>query len=359
MRGESVYRPPDEEDSTMPTTGPRWLILTANPSQNWFYKEVVHPYLTWRDKGVLLDKLIVDPESGRPIIDLFEGSTYTNQANLSKDYIRSLEAAYKGQMRERYLLGKWAAFEGLVHPGFEIGKHTLTREQALAHLDRCLYRHVAVQAIEGFDFGLVSPSCYMLGFVDDLGRVVILDGYYIKEFSYDQQPKAIRDLRSRYSDRLRFNSPIHADPAIFRKQVVTGRTAGESVARLLTGLGLHLRPATADVLPGIAKVNAYLSGTIDTPHILKTESVDGANPLLYIVDDLTWFQDEILSYYWKKNPQGTHVDTPVDNNDHAMDTLKYMLSFLPDPADIVIPKKKVPPGFMFWREFDEDRQVSV
>jgi hypothetical protein len=106
LRGQTPYRPAESNDSTMPSTGPRWVMLTANPSPNWFFKEIVQPYLIWKKSGVRTPKLIVDTETGSPIMELYEGSTYTNAENLPPDYIKGLESTYKGQMRERFLEGK-------------------------------------------------------------------------------------------------------------------------------------------------------------------------------------------------------------------------------------------------------------
>ena len=107
-----------------------------------------------------------------PIIELFESDTYANKHNLKPDFIKTLENAYKGQMRDRYLLGKWAAFEGLVHPGFDTSMNLLKRDQMLDHLADCKRRHVRVQTLEGYDFGIATPTCYILAFVDDFGRVL-------------------------------------------------------------------------------------------------------------------------------------------------------------------------------------------
>lgn len=350
LRGQTPYRPSGEEDITMPTCGPGWLMVGSNPAQNWFYKEVVYPLILFRDKGMFSEKLIVDPRTGLPLIELFESDTYANRDNLTEEYIRKLEATYKGQMRERYLLGKWAAFEGLVHPGFDHQKHLITREQALKYLDSCLSRHVSIKVVEGYDFGNVSPSCYLIAFVDDWGRVIIIDGYYRPEFNYDLQPAAIREIRGRYTGRLRAEDAILCDPAIFRRTVVAKTDTGDTVAKLLRGLDLDMRPAMNDVLPGIAKVNAYLSDKLDVPHIITG---DVPSPMLYVVDDLSFFTDEIGSYYWRRNPQGIHIDEPVDNNDHAMNTTKYLLSRLPEPSKIVIPSMALPPQWSFWHEMDE------
>lgn len=352
LRGSTTYRPPEGDDKTMPSTGPRWLMLTCNPSHGWFYREIVQPYIIWKIKGLPTEKLLVDSDSQMPIIDLYEGSTYTNAENLEPDYIRGLESSYKGQMRDRYLLGKWAAFEGLVYPEFSQDVNMIPREVAWGHLMGCLKNHVEVKVIEGYDFGLASPSCYLFGFIDHLGRVFVMDGYYIPEFKYDKQPGAITDIRSKYASYLEIEDPIWADPSIFRRQVIAGHKAtGDTLAKLYKEMGIRMRPASNDITSGIAKVNAYIGGSVNTPHILTGET---PGPMLYIVDDLQWYSDEVFSYFWKRNPQGMQIDEPIDGKDHAMDATKYMLAKLPSPSEVIVKRNAQTPEWMFWREVEAE-----
>lgn len=350
LRGDTPYRPIQEaDDETMPDTGPRWLMVTLNPTRNWFYREVVQPFHQFDKRGIFSEKLLVDPESHLPIMELCEGSTYTNERNLKADYVRSLETMYRGQMKDRYLLGKWAAYEGLVYPSFDPEVHLLKRDFAESYLeDQINDKHVQVVALEGYDFGITSPSCYLLGFVDGMGRIIILDGYYKPNFAYPEQPLEIMKIRGRYP--LEYEDKIIADPSIFRKQVVSHQTTGESVHNLLrTGNDLRFRMGTNDITAGIAKVSAYLSG-IDIPHLVTG---DRPSPLLYFVDDLHFIEDEIGAYYWKKNPQGIQLDEPQGDTDHAMDTLKYMLSFRPMPSEVQIPRDQIVPQYMYWHETEE------
>jgi len=345
----------DEEDVSMPDSGPRWIMLTANPARNWFYREVIQPFMMWRDRGSHTEKLIVDKSTGLVLVDLIEGDTYSNQDNLPEDYIRNLEATYTGQMKDRYLLGKWEAYEGLVHPSYDPVKHLMTHDQMMLHLQDCIKRHVRVKVIEGYDFGISVPSCYLFAFIDDHGRVFVLDGYYRKEFDYTAQPEAIKAIRERYDTFIKATQPVTADPAIFRRQVVAGRETGDTLARLYCDLGIDMRAGSSDVAAGLAKVNSYLSGLSHVQHPLTGEK---NSPLLYFAEDLTFIQDEISAYYWKRNPQGDYIDTPQDRNDHAMTTIKYMLSKLPETSKIVIPSSKLPPSWMYWREVsDNERRV--
>lgn len=354
LRGNTPYKPPKgvEEDLTMPTSGPRWLILTSNPTHNWFYKQIVQPLTLWNTKGIKSEGLLLGPD-GTPIIDLFEGSTYTNAANLDPDYIMSLETAYKGQMRDRYLLGKWAAFEGLVHPDFDDARHVLSRSEMEAHMMYCLGKGVKLEVIEGYDFGLTSPSCYLFGFVDHYGRVFVIDGYYEPNFHYEAQPDKIHEIRQKYQPYLEAVESIIADPAIFKKtNVGRQKNVSESVEKLLRDsasdfMNIHFRAGGNEILGGLGKVNSYLAGRRDMPHPV---SGDKPGPLIFFCDELEFIRDEVYSYYWRRNPQGVFLDEPVDVNDHAMNTIKYMLSKRPSPAELTPPPETVIQPYLLWQE---------
>jgi hypothetical protein len=191
--------------------------------------------------------------------------------------------------------------------------------------------------------------------VDDWGRVFILDGFYKPNFDYTLQPAAMLELQTKYVGLLRFSNDrrINADPAIFKKVVIAGqKKTGDTVAKLLAELGVPTRPATNHILPGIAKINSYLSGRPDVPHPVTGEL---NSPLLYIAADLDWFEDEIINYYWKKNPHGQSIDEPQEHNDHAMNAAKYLLAFSPHPSQIIPPRHAMPPSWMQWQEYEEDR----
>lgn len=351
LRGNTIYRPEDgDEDDTMPLSGPRWLVLTCNPTHNWVFRELVQPFITWQRTGLKSEKLIVDEKTQEPIIDLLEGSTYINASNLPEDFIRGLESTYKGQMRSRFLMGEWAAFEGLVYPDFDDKSHILTPEQIDTYLEDCHRRHIQVAARESYDFGITSPSCYLLSFIDDFGRVIICDGYYKANATIDEQAGMIDDIREKWQFKLNFDDPIYADPDIFRKKVVGNvKSTGDTIAKLFEGLGIKMRPSSNDILAGIAKVTAYLNGRTNMPNPFTG---DGHGPLIFVSLALDWFSTEIQNYFWKVNPSGQRIDEPIDRDDHAMDAVKYLIARLPDPSQIVTPAHALPPQWKFWHEVE-------
>lgn len=353
LRGNTPFREvegmSEAEIMSWPASGPRMLLMGLNPTRNWAYREIIAPYKLYKEKGILTEKLLVDRDTQEPIMDLFESDVYANAHNLDPDYIKTLESSYKGQMYDRYVLGKWVAYEGLVHPDYDLAMHGLTRNDVMDYLLELKNQHVEVQALEGYDFGNSSPSCYILGFVDHWGRVIVIDGFYQPNFNYQLQPAKIAEIRMKYAGLINFDEPIIADPAIFKRTVVAHRDTGTTVAKLLTDLGLDLRPGHNNIVSGIAKVNAYLAEKEGARHLLTKEP---NGPMIYFAEDLSWFDNEITNYYWKKNPLGERIDEPQDSNDHAMNTLKYMLSYLPQPSEIAVPTKLLPPEWAFWREME-------
>jgi hypothetical protein len=361
LRGQTPYRASGDEDPSLPSSGPRFIMLTSNPSPNWFFREVVQPYQIWKRSGIKTEKLIVDVDTGLPIMELFEGSTYTNEENLPRDFIKGLEAAYKGQMRDRFLLGQWAAYEGLVHPGFDRQKHFMQYEVLMEYLERLKMRHVQVKALECFDFGLTSPSAYLYGFINDFGQVFFIDGFYEPDYDYRQQAAHIKKIRAKYAHYITREDDIYSDPALFKRIMVAGRkNTGETVAKLFEEEGIDLIPASNHILPGITKVNAYLNGYPGFTRIDNKPSADeeGA-PLLYFNENLLFIEEEITAYYWKKHTiSGKNLDEPMDTNDHAMNALKYGLAHRPMPSAIVQPKDKLPPAWMYWREQSNDEELA-
>jgi hypothetical protein len=354
LRGNAQYV---GDDPTMPHTGPRWLIACVNPTRNWVFRKLIKP-LQDHAKGIPNADLMVD-DDGKPIIELYEGSTYTNKDNLPADFIATLESAYQGQMRERYLMGLWGAFEGLVYPQYDSSIHLLPATDMWDYLEKIIAEGFAPTFIESYDHGIAKPACYGLSFVDHMNNVFELLGFYLKEKRIDELAELIKASRARVEQKVGFVDfgPILADPAIFRRTSGNSKTVGITVAGLFQeDHDLFMMRANNDVVSGIAKVQSYLAtdpthfhpiyGTPDAPHI-------------YFNNELNWMDTEFGDYYWKKDTAGEYEDTPTDRNDHGMDRLKYSLTHRPKIARLIIPDKKIIPRRKRWTEApDSNQQVD-
>jgi hypothetical protein len=353
LRGMTPY---DGDDKTMPKSGPRWFILTTNPTRNWVYRELVRP-IHELSLGQISDKLLCETdENGKmlftdnlpvPIIEIYEGSTYENKDNLEQDFIKTLESSYKGQMRSRFLMGEWASYEGLVYPAFNEAIHVLSSQSIEQYHKQLQVKTTSVTYLEGYDYGLAVPFCYILGFVDNFGNVFLMDGAYEKEVPLDDHIAAITTIRNAHNTDA--SNMILADPDIFRRKSVGRKLVGKAIADMFLEDGIMCRRGNNDIANGIVKVNQYL---IPQRHHQNPITGEYNAPYLYVSDKLEWWITEINDYYWMKNPTGEQMDKPIDRDDHAMDTTKYLLSERPNISKLTARQDPKEVGFRQWGERD-------
>lgn len=362
LRGQTPYQPVDSYDESMPSTGPRWFIIMCNPTRNWVYRKLVKPVHDLM-KGIPNPDLMVD-EDGNPLIEIFEGSTYDNAANLPDDFISTLESTYKGQMKDRFLNGGWGAYEGLIYPDYDPTVHMIDHHLMENYFNELVRFGGAINnVIEGYDHGIAKPACYLFGFTNFQGDVFILDGFYEKELSIAQIAKRIRTIRASRgfasdiipgtfsTDELK----IWADPSIFRRVSGNSKTVGTTTAGLFRDEGIRMTRGNNDVLNGIAKVQSYLYIDPYHKHPILVDEVGrpkvGA-PRLFFSKNLTFIDQEIVDYYWNKDTTGEYEDKPMDRNDHAMDTLKYIFTSRPRvaTANLRALPKFLPQKYSRWRE---------
>lgn len=327
LRGSTAYK---GSEPHMPKNGPRWLMLLANPSFNWVFHKLIKPMKRYKETGEIGDDLIVDVDTKEPLIDLFEASTYENKHNLEPDFIKTMEAAYTGQFRDRYLGGEWGAFEGLIYPQFKQNIHMFPRHVMEKFIFAEMAKGKMFTAVEGFDFGIASPSCYLSGFKDDKGRVFIMDGFYEKEMALEEIGDNIVSVRRQDFGLYKYEEPIIADPAIWKRTVVAKQGKGADTIKTILedSHDLNFKPGQNDILNGIAKVGSYLNWW-PIPHPFNPQM--NKSPLIFFASHLHFIADEFGSYFWKSEA-GERVDKPIDRNDHAMDVIKYMLSTLPEAS---------------------------
>ena len=357
LRGNAIYR---GYDPTMPKSGPQFMLLSCNPNAGWVYRRIVRPLHMYMERGIITDDLLCERDrhrnpilgdDGKPILmlEIFEAPTHANARNLSAKYIRTLESTYQGQMYDRYILGQWASYEGLVYPQWSDTLHVVPHGDVLNYLDDLVhYRNYKPNWVEGYDFGIASPSCYLLAFVDPEYKVHIVAGFYKKEYDIKDQAVEINRIRAHYGVPDDF---IFADPSVFRRFRATAGTVGKSTPDLFWDHGkIRMRRGNNDILNGILKVQSYLAVQSGLRHPYTD---DTHSPMLFVSDELQFIQDEMAGYMWKRDSHDVPKDEPVDENDHACDTIKYMLSDAPDIGAIREELEAVP-AWMQWHVVDRE-----
>jgi len=320
LRGTTKYT---GNDITMPLVGPQWLMITCNPTRNWVFRELVNPLHIFRKTGIVTSKLIYAKDLKKPLVDLFEASTYTNKHNTGENYIRLLESAYKGSMASRFLEGKWGAYEGLVYPEYDATVNRINAKELNEYV-KGIINTGKFGIIEGYDHGIVVPSCYMLAIVDEYDNTFVVDGFYEVGLKIAEAADKIKEIRAKWN--IIPSDPIYADPAIFRKTNTSKDIVGETVAEMYASEAIIMQRGNNNIEAGVAKIASHLA--VQKMHYNPVLEVWGA-PHLFFSTELEFLDNEIGDYYWNRNIAGDNVDKPRDTNDHAMDTLKYMFSRRP------------------------------
>jgi len=365
LRGSADYI---GNDPTMPKSGPRWMMLTTNPTRNWVYRELVRPLHRFMEYNSVVDpKLLVEVDNegkpiiidGRPqpLIELFEGSTYENVDNVGEDYIKGMLSSFTGTMRERFVMGKWGALSGLIYPIFDETIHGLPEVDIKEYMNQLHRSGFQPTWIEAYDHGLAVESCYLLAFADDDGNVFVVDGFYEREQPIATSARRIHETRAKWgldgSDIL----GNYADPDLFRRKASSNSAiVGSTIAELYENEhGIRLRRGDSNISAGIAKVTDYLTIANRHEHPLTGQR---GSPHLFISNMLGFVIDEFNEYHWQQNTSGDYIDSPMDKKDHAMDAIKYLLTDRPKLA-IFRGRPDAPKMYMKWHEIERQTGTQV
>lgn len=356
MRGTAVY---DGDDPRMPRYGPGWIVLSCNPTRNWVYKKLVKPLQKYQKTGERTPELAWDKINDVPMMELYEGSTYENEDNLTAEFIARLETMYTGTMRTRFLMGGWAAFEGLVYPTWNDIEQQVSHDRMFRwYLQHMQVPNSKIEYIEGYDYGIAKPSCYLFGFVDRYGNAHVLDGFYEAEMPIHVQAQLIKEIRAAHfvsDDQL---EGILSDPAIFKRTASQKKgVAGYTVAQQFSDYGVTMRMADNDVVNGVTRVQGFM--TPDKLH-RNPYTLDMGSSRFYINEELEFFDDEVTAYRWHVRTDGEQEDVPVKKDDHAMDTTKYMLCKRPTPTVLVGPSPVPRSGLALhmWMESEQPEHAT-
>jgi hypothetical protein len=231
--------------------------------------------------------------------------------------------------------------------------HLLQEGDISATLDALRETHYDPNWIEGYDYGQAQASCYMLAYVTPEKHVIIVDGFYKKEFVIDEQIALIRRIRKEWNFEPEDMHKIMADPSIFGRKTINKRTVGKTIADMFKDDGIYMKRGNSDVNNGVVKVGSYLNINRQLLHPVRRVA---GSPRLFINAKLDWWQDEVAGYFWQQSTSGERIDKPIDRNDHAMDTTKYMLTDMPDIGKYNIPQEQRTPSWMLWQERDREAE---
>ena len=353
LRGTAKYI---GDDPTMPRVGPQWLRFGANPTRNWLFRQVVNPFFIYKKTGVITKDLLYDPDTRKPIINIFNAPTSANKHNTGARYGRRMEIVMRGSMAKRYIEGDWSAYEGLIYPDYDQTVHMVDADELREYIKKQLSLD-QLGVIEGYDYGQAVPSCYGLAFYDITGNVFLADGFYEAQKTVKWQADKIKQIRDQWN--IIPGDRIYADPQIFRGTGATREKVSQKISDLFAAEGIAMQRGANDISSGIEKITSYLA--VDAHHKHPIKNTYGA-PRLFVSSNLEWWHNEIVDYYWNKNIQGMNVDKPRDVNDHAMDMTKYLLSKRKKIVGVLqreFRRKQLDPRMFMWGPAQDNEQRTL
>lgn len=220
-------------------------------------------------------------------------SRHHDNPSLTDAYLARL-SRLTGHRRARLFLGQWAAAEGLIYDRWD--EAVFVRERPGTKWER---------AVIAIDEGYANPCAVGFWLIDGDGYPHLADEWYR---SGELEANVVRQA-IRYSEFARRKFVLSVEAVI----------VDPSAAKLIAALGAAGLPvvrADNDVLPGIASVQERL--TVD----------ERGRPRLTISPRASGLLQEIPSYIWQTNRDGTKRDAPVKVNDHSCDQMRYMSRYL-------------------------------
>jgi phage terminase large subunit len=218
--------------------------------------------------GIVYGEWVIDADDQHA---LYKATTFDNLFIDATDYVSGL--GYAGVFYDQEIGAEFVAFEGLVYPGF-------TR-QAIRSLESAEW-----PVVLGLDVGTRNPTALLVcRYGSD--RLHVEHEHYERGMSSDD----ITDLA------------VHAWQQYKPEYLVIDPSAAGLIASLQQR-GIRVRKAVNDVLIGISTVTSTL------PHMTVDPSC---------VNTIAEFE----SYRYPDGRRG-NTDSPIKDNDHALDALRYV-----------------------------------
>jgi len=237
-------------------------------------------------------------------------------------YIARLDGL-SGARKLRLRYGKWAASEGQIYDNFNATIHLRDHFNPPNGVGHWVWT---------VDFGWAKPFCLQMWWIDTDGRAYLWrEIYHTQKLVEEHAAEALDIAGWGYSPDIgHYKLNDRAYVADLPHTIVCDHDA-EGRATLETHLHLRTEPATKAILEGIDATKArfkiagdgkprviFMRGTVLTE---DKELKEQKQPLSTV--------QEIDSYVWEKPKSGQKVkDRPIDEFNHGMDALRYLVCHL-------------------------------
>lgn len=221
---------------------------------------------------------------------LYVHFTMDDNLSLSEKIKARYRSMYTGVFFKRYIMGLWAAAEGIIYDMFDEERHTLPIREFFRLL-------VDGNRYVSCDYGTQNATVFLLW-----NQGVNKKWYCIREYYYSGREKGVQKTDSEFADDLK----KWLDETKIRAVIID--PAAASFITELKKRGYQVIEADNSVLDGIRTVAT----------MLNTGRIMFSNTCINTIK-------EFASYIWDAKAAERGEDKPVKDHDHAMDAVRYFV----------------------------------
>lgn len=209
---------------------------------------------------------------------------------LTPEFVANLKQEYAGTVYyDRYIEGLWTLAEGLIYATFS-GDNLY--DEAPMEVQARAHHYITM------DYGTANPCVFLHILYDPY----TLDVYVDREYYYDGRAKGAKSDLEYGQDLLEFMPPM---PGL---QVIIDPSALSFRVHMRT-LGYRVKEADNDVADGIR----------NTSTLINLRKIKVARRCRKTIE-------EFGAYAWNPKAAETGKESPIKQNDHAMDALRYFVN---------------------------------
>lgn len=274
------------------TNGDWWMTMTPVEGMTWTYEDI---YM----------KAGIDPHIFVVEVDMDDNPHLSQEA---KDIVLSGLDEDELTARKR---GQYVSRGGLIYPEFDPNIHVIDP----------IGPPPGWLKFNGMDHGTTNPTCWLWACVDSQGRILIYDEYYIGGKIIQEHALEVHKKNHLHG----YPAYNVGDPSIWSKDAITGTSIGIEYYEN----GLIIVPGVNDVLAGIDRVKKKFKGFSPAKNHRQ----------LYITRNCVNLIWELRKYSWaiwqhkRTEKDKNKKEEPKKKDDHACDTLKYLVASRPERED--------------------------
>ena len=235
---------------------------------------------------------------------MFQDGAWTTYG---QTYLARLETL-TGVRYQRMRHGLWVAAEGLVYADWNPAVHLV---------DRLPEGSERWTRWWGIDFGYSNPFVILCFAEDPDGRLWLYRQIYYSQRLVEDHAKKLKALVCPNGQWI--------EP---RPRAIVADHDAEDRATFERHFGMSTSPAHKSVSDGIQAMQARLRPAGDgQPRLFVVrDCLQERDPALVEAKKPTCFEDEIAEYVWPQDVKPDKREAPVKENDHAMDTGRYVIA---------------------------------